>query len=56
MTIFSIVPGVVGWVWDGVDGTTNEYPKTVNVVLNPVTVPKNITESKPIESALAVKK
>lgn len=46
LTLFFIVPGVVGWVWDGVDGTTNEYPKTINVALSS----NHEAESKVVES------
>lgn len=53
LTLVYIVPGVVGWIWDGADGTTNEYPHTINVQLqqpingNSFTFESSI-ESKPV--------
>lgn len=31
LTIAFIIPGIAGWVTDGVSGTTNEYASTLNI-------------------------
>ncbi len=57
LTLAWIVPGVVGWVWDGVDGTTNEYPHTINItMMQKASESQAIINSKPQESASITKK
>jgi hypothetical protein len=31
LTLVAVAPGVVGWVWDGVDGNANKYPDVIDV-------------------------
>ena len=52
LTLAWIIPGAVGWVWDGVDGTTNEYPHTVNVKMQQPQsfVPKQIESAPQVKS------
>ena len=47
LTFGFIITGVVGWVWDGVDGTTNEYPHTINVKMQQAQSLSKSIESSP---------